>query len=154
MRLFGHAGLRNLFAPHTSANPPLDEDGEGNEDEEVENTYSRLRRRTKRSSTSVPTVPSEFGQRLMASGTFGENQYYEDKLRKRKERLVRRLMYRELGIQSVTPNRLNKLISQVWPSNDHICEMLMIHWSGSYSFFKRRYHNPLRRTVLLWPILG
>ncbi|KAI4206775.1 MAG: hypothetical protein LQ348_000843 [Seirophora lacunosa] len=112
MRLFGHAGLRNLFAPHTSANPPLDEDGEGNEDEEVENTYSRLRRRTKRSSTSVPTVPSEFGQRLMASGTFGENQYYEDKLRKRKERLVRRLMYRELGIQSVTPNRLNKLISQ------------------------------------------
>lgn len=153
MRLFGHAGLRNLFAPHTLGNQPLDDNGEENQDEEEGNTYSRRRRRTKGSSISVPAVPSECGQRLMATGTFGDNEYYEDKLRKRKKRLVRRLMYRELGTQSTTPNRMNKLISQVWPSNDQICEILMSRSSGSNSFFKCRHHHSLRRTMLLWPVL-
>lgn len=49
----------------------------------------------------------------MANGTFGGNEYYEDKLRKRRECLARRLMYRELGVHMDSPTRTNKLISQV-----------------------------------------
>lgn len=116
MSLFGSSGLRDLFTTHrgnASGNPPLDDD------DEEEDVYSgRRRRRTKGRSGRFPPVPSAEGQELMASGTFGDNEYYEDKLRKRRVRLARRLMYRELGCQPVTPSRTNKLISQVFCSSN------------------------------------
>ncbi|KAL9590638.1 MAG: hypothetical protein Q9203_000563 [Teloschistes exilis] len=109
MRLFGHAGLQGLFTNHrsnSSGNPPDDDD-------DPDNGYgSRRRRRGKASKERYPTVPSEEGGRLMATGTFGESEHYEDRLRNRKGRLTTRLMYRELGISSHAPNRANKLVAQ------------------------------------------
>ncbi|KAL8643106.1 MAG: hypothetical protein Q9228_000286 [Teloschistes exilis] len=90
----------------TSGNPPDDDD-------DPDNGYgSRRRRRGKASKERYPTVPSEEGGRLMATGTFGESEHYEDRLRNRKGRLTTRLMYRELGISSHAPNRANKLVAQ------------------------------------------
>lgn len=110
MRLFGHAGLQGLFTNHrsnSSGNPPDDDD-------DPDNGYgSRRRRRGKASKEGYPTVPSEEGEKLMATGTFGESEHYEDRLRNRKGRLATRLMYRELGISSHAPNRANKLAAQV-----------------------------------------
>ncbi|KAL9587224.1 MAG: hypothetical protein Q9212_000383 [Teloschistes hypoglaucus] len=109
MRLFGHAGLRGLFTNHRSnsaGNPPDDDD-------HLDNGYgSRRGRRGKASKGRYPAIPSEEGEKLMATGTFGESQHYEDRLRNRKGRLATRLMYRELGLSPYAPNRANKLTAQ------------------------------------------
>lgn len=81
-------------------------------DEEGDAHGEQRRRRTKGRAT-LPLVPNEEGGRLMINGTFGQTGNYEDKLRKRKNRLARRLMYRELGVSMESPTRCNKLISQV-----------------------------------------
>lgn len=119
MRLFGHAGLRDLFTNHrglASGNPPDDDD------DEVEDGYAgtRRRRRAKGSRGRYPPVPSEEGKRLMTTGTFGETGSYEDKLRNRKERLATRLMYRELGIHADSSNRTTRLASQACIPEVHI----------------------------------
>ena len=109
MRLFGHAGLRDLFTTHRGSGIIVDED------DEVDDGYggTRRRRRTRDRRGQYPPAPSEEGKKLMATGTFGENAHYEDKLRKRKERLATRLMYRELGTHADTPHRTDRLMSQV-----------------------------------------
>ncbi|KAL8972209.1 MAG: hypothetical protein Q9183_000667 [Haloplaca sp. 2 TL-2023] len=108
MRLFGHAGLRDLFTTHRGSGILV------GEDDEVDDGYggTRRRRRTRDRRGQYPPVPSEEGKKLMATGTFGQNGHYEDKLRKRKERLATRLMYRELGTQADTPRRTDRLMSQ------------------------------------------
>ncbi|KAL8708258.1 MAG: hypothetical protein Q9220_006835 [cf. Caloplaca sp. 1 TL-2023] len=92
MRLFGHAGLRDLFTTHRPDAAGGSLPGEDDEGEEGFGGIStwRRRRRIRRPSKAYPTVPSEEGKRLMASGAFGHCEYYEDKLRRRKERLTRR----------------------------------------------------------------
>jgi NADH/NAD ratio-sensing transcriptional regulator Rex len=52
---------------------------------------------------------------LMDSGLFGSNEYYQDILRQRKQRLGRKLMSRELGVDQSQLRRDNQLISQVNP---------------------------------------
>ncbi|KAL8953985.1 MAG: hypothetical protein Q9222_000195 [Ikaeria aurantiellina] len=138
MRLFGHSGLRDLLTTHRSGAagdllPGEDDDG----DEELGGISTwRRRRRAKRPSKQYPTVPSEEGKRLMESGTFGDCGYYEDKLRRRKERLARRLIYRELGSHADSPSRTNKLISQgLIPSSnaDTIIHYNSRCYSGQFS---------------------
>ncbi|KAI4259515.1 MAG: hypothetical protein LQ352_000702 [Teloschistes flavicans] len=109
MRLFGHAGLRDLFTNHRSG----DSGNLSDDDDDSDNGYgNRRRRRGKASKGRYPAVPSEEGERLMAAGTFGESEHFEDKLRNRKRRLATRLMYRELGTSPYAPNRANKLAAQ------------------------------------------
>lgn len=100
MRLFGRRG-------DSTGLQLLDE---GNQERVA---HSGQRRRRTKGRAKLPLVPSEEGERLMADGNFGETRSYEDKLRKRKDRLPRRLMYRELGVSMESPTRCNKLISQV-----------------------------------------
>lgn len=113
LRLFGQHGLQDLFRTHHAnalGNPPLDND---EEDDGYTGRGSRRRRQGRPVPSRYPPIPSEEGRRLMSSGTFGETGFYEDKLRKRKDRLARRLIYRELGVNQDPPARANKLISQV-----------------------------------------
>lgn len=50
----------------------------------------------------------------MDSGTFGSNEYYLERLKKRKTKLASRLMRRELGLESdARRKRFNMLMAQV-----------------------------------------
>ncbi|KAL8807383.1 MAG: hypothetical protein Q9182_000722 [Xanthomendoza sp. 2 TL-2023] len=136
MRLFRQHGLQNLFRTHqtnTFGNPLDDED----EDDGYTARGSRRRRRRGQGiASNYPPIPSEEGRRLMGSGTFGENAFYEDKVRKRKDRLARRLIYRELGVHQDSPGRANKLISQgLIPSSnaDSIIHYNARCYSGQFS---------------------
>ncbi|KAL8733635.1 MAG: hypothetical protein Q9166_002045 [cf. Caloplaca sp. 2 TL-2023] len=135
LRLFGHHGLQDLFRTHqanASGNPPLDDD----EDDGYTSRGSRRRRRGQDIPNNYPPIPSDEGRRLMGSGTFGESGSYEDKLRKRKDRLSRRLIYRELGVNQDTPGRDNRLISQgLIPSSnaDAIIHYNARCYSGQFS---------------------
>ena len=116
MRLFGHSGLRSLFTNHrrsASGFVPTDDDEEAGAEDGYGSFGSRRRRQTRTNDRKTPLAPSKEGTRLMISGTFGDSDYYADMLRKRKPRLARRLMYRELGNEKALPTRSNKLISQV-----------------------------------------
>ena len=113
LQLLGHAGLRRIFATRRQAGIIVEND----DDEDLAGGYGRFVgrhiRHRKSSKALYPPVPSKEGRRLMDSGTFGSNEYYRDMLRKRKQRLSRRLMSRELGLDSVQDRRGNRLISQV-----------------------------------------
>lgn len=114
MQLLGNAGLRRLFTNHrVSEFGALNADDDG----EIEDGYggpsTGRKRRPKGAKQKFPPIPSQEGRKLMDSGTFGRNEYYEDILRKRKNRLSRRLMSRELGANMDHPLRSNRLMSQV-----------------------------------------
>lgn len=50
----------------------------------------------------------------MDSGTFGSNEYYLERLKRRKTKLASRLMRRELGLDlDARRKRLNMLMAQV-----------------------------------------
>lgn len=72
------------------------------------------RRRRRRAATPVefPKVPSDIGRELMNSGTFGSNEYYQDIVRKKKRKLARRVMSRELGLDTVHDKRISRLLLQ------------------------------------------
>lgn len=156
LRLFGNGGLRDLFTTHighASGNPPIEEEDEA--DDGYGGLGNRRARRSNKDSARYPPIPSEKGRELMGSGTFGENEYYEDKLRKRKDRLASRLMYRELGIHADSPKRVNKLVSQVrFQSWSHSLKILMHVIVGSHTFFERRHYRPLQCSMLFRSILG
>lgn len=114
MQLLGNAGLRRLFTNHGASDfGALNADDDG----EIEDGYggpsTGRKRRSKGAKQRFPPIPNEEGRKLMDSGTFGRNEHYEDILRKRKNRLSRRLMSRELGTNVDNPLRSNRLISQV-----------------------------------------
>ncbi|KAL8873357.1 MAG: hypothetical protein Q9174_001159 [Haloplaca sp. 1 TL-2023] len=132
MQLFGHAGLRDLFTTHRGSGIIVDED------DEVDDGYggTRRRRRAQDRRGQYPPVPSVEGKKLMASGTFGENLHFEDKIRKRKDRLALRLMYRELGTHVSARNRTDRLMSQrLIPSSnaDTIIHYNARCYSGQFS---------------------
>ena len=113
MQLLSHAGLRIPLDAHIASRsgaPNVD-------DEDLEDGYgglgTRRKRRLKGVKEKFPTIPDDDGRILMNTGTFGENEYYKDILRKRKPLLATRLMRRELGIDRYSSTRTNKLISQV-----------------------------------------
>lgn len=127
MRLFGQAGLGELFGLHQTSGsgfPNVD-----NDDDDLEYGYggpgTRRKQRSKSTKARFPLVPSENGKILMNTGTFGENEYYKDVLRKRKSRLGIRLMNRELGIGKFSSTKANRLISQV--------QMIFFPFQGSFS---------------------
>lgn len=111
MRLLGNAGLRRLFTNHGASEfGALNADDDG----EIEDGYGGPSAgRKRRPKGAKHPIPNEEGRKLMNSDTFGRNEYYEDILRKRKNRLSRRLMSRELGTNVDHPLRSNRLMSQV-----------------------------------------
>lgn len=113
MQMLGHAGLWQLLAQHrTAANAGDDED-----DIEVEygngSLKSRRRRQPKCGKSQFPKVPSEEGQRLMDTGVFGTSVYYRDRRSKRKTKLSRKLLSREMGNDPGQTTRSTGAIVQV-----------------------------------------
>lgn len=114
LRLLSRHGLQDLFRIH-QANALTDP----TQNDDLENGGNTGR-------GSYPPIPSEEGRRLMSSGTFGETGSYQGKLGKRKDRLARRLIYRELGVNQDSPGRANRLISQVKCSTISLQAKLML----------------------------
>ncbi len=115
MQLLGQAGLRRIFANHTvagSGDPNADDD-----DDILGGGYGgssgRRRRCTKGDPNRFPKIPSDEGRKLMDNGSFGSSEPWRDVLKKRKSKLARQLMYRELDVDGTHAARANKVISQV-----------------------------------------
>ncbi|KAJ5692356.1 LEC14B protein [Penicillium macrosclerotiorum] len=91
------SGLRDTL--RANGWPPLLEGEEEIDDEDDSlHTGGRPRGRRHRGSYKWPEVPSSAGTDLMGSGIFGTNQYYVDRIKKRKQAFATKLMWRELGI--------------------------------------------------------
>ena len=136
LQLLGHAGLRRLFASHGTGGlraVELDDDDE-DDDDGLEGVYGiragRWRRRSKPPKSKPPPVPSEEGRKLMNSGIFGSNDYYQDLLKKRKPQLHRRLMARELGTHAALSKRDNRMIAQVTLAKQSAIEYILRTYQG------------------------
>ena len=121
------------------ANEDDDDQQEADEDEDEYTGYFTSGRRTarpRRRVSAYPKVPSEEGQKLMDSGTFGSNERRQDTFN-RKKKLAYRTMMRELGLGSVGRQRsANKLISQTLIPNsaaDTIIHYNSKCYSGQFS---------------------
>ena len=117
MRLLGHAGLRRILANHRAGGSGialrLGEEDENELEDGHGGLGARRRRRTKSWKDKYPSVPSEEGKRLMDGGTFGSNEHYRDVRMRRKTRLTKKLMDRELGTDRNVSTRMTSAISQV-----------------------------------------
>ncbi|MCJ1393870.1 hypothetical protein MMC18_006746 [Xylographa bjoerkii] len=140
LQLLGHAGLRRIFASHGGASFGLADLDEDDDDDGMEGGYGsmvgRRRRKRKASKVEFPKVPSDVGRELMNSGNFGSNEYYQDILRRKKQKLARRILSRELGLDAVQDRRGNKLLSQgLIPSSnaDTIIHYNARCYSGQFS---------------------
>ena len=92
-------------------------DDDDDEDAGHGRSSGRHGRRSKPRTDEFPKVPSELGRRLMDSGTFGSNEYYMERLKRRKTKLTARLMRRELGLETETRRRRqNMMMAQVGTS--------------------------------------
>ncbi|KAE8835508.1 hypothetical protein HRS9122_07778 [Pyrenophora teres f. teres] len=116
LQLLGHAGLGRIFATRFSPRSALqrrtfDDDEEEEEDEDDDDSdpgtgYDPVgpagasgRRRRPRGANLFEKVPSEQGQELMQTGTFGSNVRDVDTIKKKKK-LASAIMRRELGLGS------------------------------------------------------
>lgn len=114
LQLLGYHGARHIFGGHAAPGRGASADDDDDEDGGNGRSSRRSGRRTKASSDEFPKVPSEFGKQLMDSGTFGSNEYYLERLERRKTKLASRLMRRELGLETdARRKRLNMLMAQV-----------------------------------------
>lgn len=98
-RFLGTNGLRRMLQSQgILRTQQFDEES----DEEIGYTFGshglRRRRRQRPSGDLYPKVPSDAGRELMASGIYGNNPYYVDKLKHRRRKLATKLMWREMGI--------------------------------------------------------
>ncbi|MCJ1245808.1 hypothetical protein MMC30_003012 [Trapelia coarctata] len=144
LQLLGHTGLRRIFTSHGGAWLGLGSDEADDDEDDDDFTaggYGAMlgrRRRRRRAATPVelPKVPSDVGRELMNSGTFGSNEYYQDILRNKKRKLARRVMSRELGVDTVQDKRANRLLLQgMIPSSnaDTIIHYNARCYSGQFS---------------------
>jgi len=115
LQLLGYNGARGIFANRaaTARGASADDD-----DDDINEGYGRSGgrqgRRPKNNVNQFPKVPSDLGRQLMDSGTFGSNEYYLERLKRRKMKLVSRLMRRELGLETdARQRRANMLMAQV-----------------------------------------
>lgn len=85
------------------------------DDEDDLGLFGYRRRPARRTGTDqFPPVPNEAGIDLMGSGDFGSNSHYVDDLKKRKKALATKLMWRELGTDTLgTQRRTAQSIFQV-----------------------------------------
>ena len=112
------------------------EDESSGDDDMLYSLGRRRRRRHPSARPAPPPVPSPAGQELMDSGTFGLSRNWQDDLRKRKKRMARTLMNRELGITTEQVRRNNQEITQnMIPSSqaDTIVHYKARCYSGQFS---------------------
>lgn len=139
MQLLSHAGLRGIFRPSTAGMTTRsggrrqhvaleeeddEEDPEEDDDEDEHIGYGRSHRKSRPAFVGdrYPKVPSEEGQKLMASGSFGTNDRcdhgacgrpFEQSTQNKRRRLARRMLDRELGAGNRGRARaLNSIASQ------------------------------------------
>ena len=112
LQQFGVNGLRRFLEQYS--NPGIGV-GSGSDEEEEIVSGPRRKGRPKRSKiNNFPPVPSEEGKKLMDEGEYGRNQWYRDRLKKRKSRLSHKLMWRELGLENESCMRPASSVVQVW----------------------------------------
>ncbi|RDW77419.1 hypothetical protein BP6252_05472 [Coleophoma cylindrospora] len=139
MRLLQHTAIGRLF--QFSADDDDDDEDYEDDDDRIGHMWRRRRRRARPDPDRFPKVPSDVGTELMNSGTFGVNDVIsnnaasEDGLRKRK-RLARRVLDRELAVDSEYRQKVNrKIMAQgMIPT----CTDMVIHYdqpvySGQFS---------------------
>lgn len=108
LNILAPTGLRQILRHHGVHGGPL-----GDSDEDDDFGIFTFRKRRHGASDEPPKVPSDAGTELMGLGDFGSNLYYADELRKRKNALATKLMWRELGLDTVGGQRPTRSISQV-----------------------------------------
>lgn len=108
LNILAPTGLRQILRHHGLHNGPL-----GDTDEDEDFGIFSFRKRRHGASDEPPKVPSDVGTELMGSGDFGSNPHYADELRRRKNSLATKLMWRELGLDMVGRHRQTRSISQV-----------------------------------------
>ncbi|KAI9793580.1 MAG: hypothetical protein M1833_000725 [Piccolia ochrophora] len=150
LQLFGgRGGLGRLLVQQISRSrrsAPVDDDDNDNDDGDEDDGITesmggygtrRRRRRKSKPAGSYPTVPSEEGQELMNSGTFGSPESCRTEHAKEKPKLGSRLMRRELGLtQAGMRGTNNKLMAQgLLPSSkaDMIVHYDAKCYSGQFS---------------------
>ncbi|KAH8703702.1 WD40-repeat-containing domain protein [Talaromyces proteolyticus] len=106
LSLLNAGGLRRILQTHGLLGGGIiaDDDGDGYP---YGGYRSRRRRANRGPGHAFPKVPSENGRALMNSGFYGNNLNYVDEQKKRKKRLATQLMWRELGIGSISDQKRN-----------------------------------------------
>lgn len=115
-QLLASSGLQHILHSNGWATNPADEEDEDEEDPDyyVPTFRHRMRTRRTRGEPQFPKVPSDAGTELMGEGHFGTDQYYVDRLKRRKMGFAAKLMWRELGVDSYgVRRRADQAISQV-----------------------------------------
>ncbi|OAX80673.1 hypothetical protein ACJ72_04988 [Emergomyces africanus] len=129
-RFLGSEGLRRILPAHRISGLRffLDEN-----DNDVYGGTMLRRRGSRTGEDLLPKIPSDAGRDLMCSGDYGTNLPYVDKIKRRKEKLFTRLMWRELAYG---PRFRPRAISQdLIPSSkaDKIVQYNSRCYSGSFS---------------------
>lgn len=116
VQMLGVTGLNQILARGGFLSRSRRNDND--DDEDLQEGYGGLGSRRRRKSRAVenqyPEVPNIEGQKMMASGTYGNHDHYLDARLQRKKNIATRIMYRELGLG--TPgfqNSENMLMAQV-----------------------------------------
>ncbi|KAH0538823.1 hypothetical protein FGG08_004599 [Glutinoglossum americanum] len=99
LHLLGQVGIfaeqLGSYSLHTRIRRHQDSDEDG-EDEEPEGGYGGIGKR-RRARDRYPSIPSDAGRALMSSGTFGDNELYEDGHERKGIGMSSRIFMRELG---------------------------------------------------------
>lgn len=111
-------GLQHILHSNGWATNPAGDEDDDEEEDDPDYFIPAFRRRNQRGwpkeNASFPKVPSDAGTELMSEGHFGTDQYYIDRLKKRKMGFATNLMWRELGVDSHgVRKRADQSISQV-----------------------------------------
>ncbi|OQD83249.1 hypothetical protein PENANT_c017G07476 [Penicillium antarcticum] len=119
--LLASSGLQDILSSNGWPVPLEDQaqlEMEMEEEEDSDEGYvpifrNRLRARRLGEPAKPPPVPNPEGVKLMGQGDFGTNQYYVDRLKKRKRGLSTSLIWREMGIDNHgVQKRADQSISQ------------------------------------------
>lgn len=86
---FGVDGLRQILQSHGLLRRRLDPN-------DFRSSRHRRRRRQTPLEDLYPKIPNEEGKKLMASGTYGSNSHFVDRMKGRDRNLHSRLLWREL----------------------------------------------------------
>ncbi|KAK6382150.1 hypothetical protein LTS17_004036 [Exophiala oligosperma] len=94
----------------------------------------RRRGRPKPASERFPKIPSDAGRALMNSGIYGSKDSHIDILRKRKQTISERLLWRRLGLDARSSmRRQNRLIAQDSVPTSSIADKIIHYDSRAYS---------------------
>lgn len=98
--LLASSGLQHILRSNGWSTNIIGDDDVDDDDDEFDAPFiRRMRPRRTGGADQFPKVPCDEGTELMGGGSFGTNQYYVDRLKKRKRVFATNLMWRELGTE-------------------------------------------------------